>query len=419
MKKILVLIISLFLLTACSNSQEQITQNVNSPKTVDVILNSGDSAIINYDAEEVVININDSLTLELKGENETTAFCGDGCIVAKEITLNNKHLTLFENNSIPINSYYGSTRITRIDDLYILSFDEGAQIGGINSVIFDDKANILKEFNNVYFDLKAMSNDFVVYIPCEGDNCDLMKNPYSSFSYYTIDGSYLNEETHTIDETEINIIKQAAKNIESNVSVAFIGEAMNKSIDDVYYDSLYPTIYSFMNSIDESHKLNLEGRGLFCIIPTEDKATITIYNINPDDREEIFRSNDGKPILAISDYETVEVDVDGSKFMLEPIYGDTTLGTTLIHDFTYRNYSSENSIYYDVLLHNISYLNDYELEDNAFSETITIDENKCVIAHFSDNQGNKKAFAISEDFNSIYEFNETDKDWYPISYNGN
>lgn len=349
MKKLL--LVALLFLVAChqeiadeSFNDEEINNTEEDNKDIEEtpsVIDSTNTNII-IENEETIIPLNENLELSINSSLKEADYCDGECLVAEDIKINDTHLTLLEEMNVKINSQYGTTYLTNIDDIYILSFDPAAQYAGIRAVVFDSKGNILKEFDNIGLDLNVISDKhFTVYYPCNTDeNCNFMENPFSSLSHYTVEGSTLTEEFHDLKEEQLDVIRNEAIEVGSVVSVAKIGDLINNSIEETFINTIYPEIYSFMNDIDKDHTVDIYGRTLYCIVPSNKDAQIIVQQIVGDDKEELYSSNDGRPIFVVSDNETIEVLVDGNSFMLEPIKGDTTLGTTLIHDFSYYGFDN-------------------------------------------------------------------------------
>ena len=424
MKKRIILLVTLSLLAACNKptSNEEIeVETETTVKEVDIIQDGMRTTKLEIDSEEKIYHLNNDLDLSFKSSLEEAPFCEDKCLISKEILLNDKHLKVLEEMSVPINSDYGTASLTNIDDLYILAFDPAAQLAGFTVVIFDDSGNVLKEFNNVGINLNNIENKtFEIHYPCEEgeDGCNPMMNPFSSFTSFTVNGKELIEELRNLKDEQLESIREAAKEANAIASIAVIGDAYEKSVKEVLDNSVYPELYSFIKEIDEAHTIEISGLNLFCIIPTDPSEKMTVVEIAGDNRNILYESDDGKPILAISDNHTIEVHVGDNEFMLEPIYGVTTLGESVLYDFTFRN--GANLTPYDILLTSVPELIDYAISDDSFTDIESINDQQCYLAYFGTQHETgeftrERTFAISEDSTCVYEYDVVNDTWNKIN----
>ena len=424
MKKRIILLLSLSLLVACNKQASNEDTEIKTESTtneVDLTQDGARTTKLEIDNEEKIYHLNDDLDLSFKSTLEEAAFCEDKCLISKEILLNDKHLKVLEDMSVPINSDYGTASLTNIDDLYILAFDPAAQLAGFTVVIFDKAGNVLKEFSDVGLNLNNIENKmFEIHYPCEEgeEGCNPMMNPFSSFSSFTVNGSELSEELRNLKDEQLESIREAAREVNAIASLAIIGDAFEMSVKEVLNNSVYPELYSFINEIDEAHTVEIFGLTLFCIVPTDSSKELKVIEIAGDDRNVLYESNDGKPILAVSDNHTIEVHVGDDVFMLEPIYGVTTLGTSTLYDFTFRE-SNTYTTPYEILLNHLPELSDYAISDDSFSDKETIDGQECYIAYFgtlheTGDFTRERTFAVSEDSTSIYEYDVVSDAWNKI-----
>jgi len=122
--------------------------------------------------------------------------------------------------------------------------------------------------------------------------------------------------------------------------------AMNMLEDNIFSDS-----FPFLKEIDEDHFVNAGGYMLYLVVPETD-ADMTIYSIdeNQEHVEELYKNNDGKPVLLVCnemDEADIEVNVANAdkSVIFYPLVGDDFRSVLIpdqgVLDFSKTAYYSE------------------------------------------------------------------------------
>ncbi len=383
--------------------------------------------------ENVRYILDESTALHMSGGISDVPYkATDHCIVYDQIILEGKssqHLPLFENMGVKINSEYGICILQKMDNLFMFSFNPAAQFCGINAVVFDRDGNILKEFEDVDIQMNTLDETkFIVAYSCgkRDKSCEYPMSEYESDNY-DIDGEQI---IMTPDHYEdLEDLRNKAEENNALVSMALISTA-DDTVSSAYEGSVYYDLYHFMQSIDEHHTVNDGGDMLFCAVPTDPGASVSVNECsNPSGPEVLYRSDAGDPLFLITSVydSSLQVNITDSAGRTVTIdlkdYGsDPAFINGDIYDFTYGGESDDRKQdFYDVLFAEYPDLKQYAADPENFTEQMELDDMVCYIAYFGTVQPNghftrERTFAVTEDLNRIYEYDTAADVWYYTVY---
>ena len=103
-----------------------------------------------FDGQVLTYKIKDKLTMKLEGEEKEDSSCNGKCTVFEKVTVNDKHLDLYEKNAVKLNDKVGHLYMYNLNDkLYLLCFYKTATYDKADCLVFDEEGNVINEWSNV------------------------------------------------------------------------------------------------------------------------------------------------------------------------------------------------------------------------------------------------------------------------------
>ena len=165
MKKVIILLLILLTLCACSGKKDDVPVNNdpvptdNDPKPTDDVdekeyIYQLEKEWIVYDFDLLhtrqTYEIKNGLTLKLSGKQGQADYCqNDPCVLYDEIMVNGKDIALLENMDVKINSDYGSLTLYNLnDELYLLNFNFAAMYNSCCGIVFSEDGDLIFTYEN-------------------------------------------------------------------------------------------------------------------------------------------------------------------------------------------------------------------------------------------------------------------------------
>ena len=153
MKKIIVLFIVLCLFGCTKNEVVEEPEPLPTPdpiiiKEKEYVLSDGWIVYdFEFDGQLLTYKIKDKLNMKLEGEEKEDPSCNGKCTVYDKVTVNDKHLSLYENS---LNDKVGHLYMYDLNGkLYLLCFYKTNTYDKADCLVFDEEGNVINEWSNV------------------------------------------------------------------------------------------------------------------------------------------------------------------------------------------------------------------------------------------------------------------------------
>ena len=164
MKKIFIVLIILSWF-ACAPKQEPTVEPEPTPepaptpepvviKEKEYVLSDGWMAYdFDFDGQALTYTLKDKLVLKLSGEEKEASYCSGKCTVFDTVTVNDKHLDLYEKAEVKLNDKVGHLYMYNLNNqLYLLCFYTSNSYDKANCLVFDDEGKVISHLYYKLFD---------------------------------------------------------------------------------------------------------------------------------------------------------------------------------------------------------------------------------------------------------------------------
>ncbi len=323
----------------------------------------------------------------------------DGLYVIEENTVEVSQDRVSLNDALCIS---GAEKITaeQYGSYYLLLGYRETMIGAYVLAVFDGQGEVYLQESGVDVLTDEEKMTLTVYDPClvHTEGCVYANQGYRNVTYSLTDMSVREE---VLFDYYLEAVKAEALTNGYAFAVCFVNVIVgDEDVQAAYEASQLSRTAPFMAFIDTDHTVMGKGEGLWCIVPVKHSYALSIEH----EGEEIYRSDDGKPVFLVSDLfekgmTSVVYSSAENRYVYDPA-DSSTQEAYIFGDIEVPDHEEEK--YFAKLYEVRPDLQKYSYEDFPFSQGLVIGDLTARAVFIIGEDGERKMYAVSDDLEHVY-----------------